>query len=91
MTLVIFDGNTKNYTILNKKEDDLKIELIKVQNNENNNELNASKQTKPKKPRKSKPKLSKKNKEFLNSLTDDLANNVKLSRESQDFLNTLKA
>jgi hypothetical protein len=91
MTLVIFDGNTKNYTILNKKEDDLKVELIKVQNDENNNESSIIKQTKPKKPRKIKPKLSKKNKEFLNLLTDDLANNVKLSRESQDFLNTLKA
>jgi hypothetical protein len=90
MTLVIFDGNTKNYTILNKKEDDLKIELIKVQNNKNNNELTVPKQIKPKTHRKSKPKLSKKSKEFLNSLTDDLAN-IKLTRESQDFLNTLKA
>jgi hypothetical protein len=90
MTLVIFDGNTKSYSILNKKEDDFKIELIKVQN-DNNNELAVPKQTKPKKPRKSKPKLSKKNKEFLNSLTDDLANNVKLNRESQDFLNALKS
>ena len=90
MTLVIFDGNTKNYTILNKKEDDLKIELIKVQNDENNNELTAPKQTKPKKPRKSKPELNKKNKEFLNSLTNDLANKIELTRESQDFLNTLK-
>jgi hypothetical protein len=91
MTLVIFDGNTKNYTILNKKEDNLKIELIKVQNNENNNELTVPKQNKPKTHRKSKPKLSKKNKEFLNSLTNDLANKIELTRENQDFLNTLKA
>jgi hypothetical protein len=91
MTLVIFDGNTKNYTILNKKDEDIKIELIKVQTDENNNEVTSPRQTKPKTHRKSKPKLSKKNKEFLNLLTDDLANKIELTRENQDFLNTLKA
>jgi hypothetical protein len=82
MTLVIFYVNTKNYSILNKKENDLKIELIKVQNNENNNELTTPKQIKPKKPKKSKPKLSKKNKEFFNSLTNDLDSKIELNKES---------
>jgi di/tripeptidase len=57
MTLVIFDGNTKNYTLLNKKDEDLKIELIKVQVDENNNELPVLKGTQPKVPRKKKTKL----------------------------------
>ena len=35
MTLVIFSGNTKNYGVLDKKGDDLKIELIKIQNDNN--------------------------------------------------------
>jgi hypothetical protein len=52
MTLVIFDGNIKNYTVLNKKDEDLKIELIQVQNSENNNRLTTPKQIKPKTSRK---------------------------------------
>jgi uncharacterized membrane-anchored protein len=95
MTLVIFDGNTKNYTVLNKNDNDLKIELIKVQTDDNN-ELPAPKQTMPKTSRKSK-KLTKKNKEFLNSLTKDSNSNkttnkdkVKLTKENQDFLDALK-
>jgi hypothetical protein len=87
MTLVIFDGNTKNYTLLNRKDEDLKIELIKVQIDDNN-ELLAPKQTISKTPRKSK-KLTKKNKEFLNSLTKDSnsnkitnKDNVKLTKEN---------
>jgi hypothetical protein len=95
MTLVIFDGNTKNYTLLNKNDNDLKIELIKVQTDDNN-ELPAPKQTIFKTYRKNK-KLTKKNTEFLNSLTKDSNSNkinnkdkVKLSKENQDFLDTLK-
>ena len=64
--------------------------MIKVQNDENNNELNAPKQNKPKTHRRSQPKLSKKKEEFLNSLTNDLANKIELTKESQDFLNALK-
>jgi uncharacterized membrane-anchored protein len=95
MTLVIFDSNTKNYTVLNKDDKDLKIELIKVQTDDNNNELSAPKQTMPKTYRKSK-KLTKKNKEFLNSLTKDSNSNktsknkTELTKENQDFLDALK-
>ena len=90
MTLVIFDGNTKNYTILNKNDNDLKIELIKVQTDDNNESLNI-KQNKLKVSKKSKTRLTKKNKEFLNSLTKDSNNNkIKLTKENQDFLEVLK-
>jgi hypothetical protein len=88
MSLVIFDGNTKNYTVLNKNDNDIKIELINVQADDNN-ELPAPEQTMSKTTKKSK-KLTKKNKEFLNSLTNDLANKIELTKESQDFLNALK-
>ena len=69
MTLVIFDGNTNNYTILNKKDDECKVELIKIQTDDNNNESSIIKQNKPKVSKKTKTRLTKKNKEFLNSLT----------------------
>jgi hypothetical protein len=88
MTLVSFDGNTKNYTLLNKKDDECKIELIKVQT-DNNNELLAPKQTISKTSKKTKTRLTKKNKEFLNSLTKD-SNSNKITKENQDFLDTLK-
>jgi hypothetical protein len=68
MTLVIFDGNTKNYTVLNKNYNDLKIELIKVQTDENNNETPTIKQIKPRTYRKKKARLTKENQKFLNSL-----------------------
>ena len=63
MTLVIFDGNTKNYTALNKNDDADKIELIKVQNDNENKEITVKKKT----SRKNK-KLTKENEDFLNSL-----------------------
>jgi hypothetical protein len=95
MTLVIFDGNINNYTFLNKKDEDLKIELIKVQTDDNN-ELAGPKQTMSKTSRKSK-KLTKKNKEFLNSLTKNSTSNkttsknkIELTKENQDFLDVLK-
>ena|ERR1700754_5084108 len=97
MTLVIFDGNTKNYTVLNKNDNDLKIELIKVQTDDNNNELPTSKQIKPKVSRKEKTRLTKENQKFLNSLTKDSTRNkttnkdkIKLTKENQDFLDALK-
>ena len=67
MPLVIFDGNTKNYTFLNKKDDECKIELIKVQTNDDNNKLPAPKQILPKTSRKS-TKLTKENQDFLDAL-----------------------
>ena len=63
MELVIFDGNTKNYT-LDKNDNADKIELIKVQNNNNeNNESTIIKKTRPKTYRKNK-KLTKENEDF---------------------------
>jgi hypothetical protein len=76
---VIFDGNTKNYTILDKYESS-KIELIQVQNgpsdqdialisNDYNNESKEKiiiKNNRPKTYRKK--KLTKENQEFLSSL-----------------------
>jgi uncharacterized protein (UPF0218 family) len=61
MTLVIFDGNTKNYTVLNKNDNADKIELIKVQND--NKETTIKKKT-----YKKIKKLTKENEDFLNSL-----------------------
>jgi uncharacterized membrane-anchored protein len=61
--------------------------LIKIQT-DNNNKLPAPKQTISKTSRKSK-KLTKKNKEFLNSLTKD-SNGNKITKENQDFLDALK-
>jgi hypothetical protein len=80
MALVIFDGNTKNYTILDKNESN-KIELIKVQNGPsdqairsysndfNNNESKEKiiKNNRSKTYKKHK-KLTKENEYFLNSL-----------------------
>jgi hypothetical protein len=64
MTLVIFDGNTRNYTVLNKNNDFDKIELIKVQDDSiENKESTVTKKT----YRKNK-KLTKENEDFLNSL-----------------------
>ena len=77
MSLVIFDGNTKNYIILDENDNDNKIELIKIQNDEPNNEstvksqgldLKDLKQNKPKKSRKKKIELTKENQDFLNTL-----------------------
>jgi hypothetical protein len=64
MTLVIFDGNTKNYTVLNKNDNADKIELIKVQNDSIENKEPTIK----KKTYKKNKKLTKENEEFLNSL-----------------------
>jgi hypothetical protein len=52
MSLVIFDGSTKNYTVLDKNDNVDKIELIKVQND--NNETTIKKKTRPKTYRKAK-------------------------------------
>ena len=102
MTLVIFDGNTKNYIILDKNDNDNKIELIKIQNDDPNNESTVAKQTKPKISRENKIELTNENQEFLNSLTKDPTVNkqtktrksrkkkIELTKENQDFLNTLK-
>ena len=68
MTLVIFDGNTKNYTVLNKNDNADKIELVKIQNdNSENNESTVTKKTRPETYRKDK-KLTKENEDFLNLL-----------------------
>jgi uncharacterized cupredoxin-like copper-binding protein len=68
MTLEIFNGNTKNYTVLDKNDNDNKIELIKIQNDDSNNESAVTKQIKPKKSRKKKIELTKENQYFLNTL-----------------------
>jgi hypothetical protein len=100
MTLVIFDGNTKNYTVLDKNDNADKIELIKVQdeNNENKESI-VTKQTKPKISGENKIELTNENQEFLNSLTKDPTvtkpkksrkKKIELTKENQDFLNALK-
>ena len=101
MTLVIFDGNTKNYIILDKNDNDNKIELIKIQNDDPNNESTVAKQTKPKISRENNIELTNEN-QFLNSLTKDPTvtkqtkprksrkKKIELTKENQDFLNTLK-
>jgi hypothetical protein len=80
--------NTKNYTVLNKKDNELKIELIKI--DENNNKTPTIKEIKPKSCRKK--KLTKKNKKFLSSLTNDSIskNKIELTQENQEFLDALK-
>jgi hypothetical protein len=64
MTLVIFDGNTKNYTALDKNDNADKIELIKVQDENNENKES----TVTKKTYRKNKKLTKENEDFLNSL-----------------------
>lgn len=70
MGLVIYDGDTRNYVVKNKKENNETIELIKVQNEIN--DLVVEKQVKPvktqKKVSRKNKKLTKENKEFLKSL-----------------------
>ena len=102
MTLVIFDGNTKNYIILDKNDNTNKIELIKVQNDNSHNESIITKQIKPKISIENKIELTNENQEFLNSLTKDPTvtkqtkpkksrkKKIGLTKENQDFLNALK-
>ena len=79
MTLVIFDGNIKNYSLLNKKNDDHKIELIHVQETQTETEVTK------------KNKLTKENKKYINSLAKDLKKKVKLSKENREFLKILRS
>jgi hypothetical protein len=67
MTLVIFDGNTKNYTVLDKDDNIDKIELIKTQNDNENNESTVRKKTRPSTYRKN-IKLIKEHEDYLSAL-----------------------